>query len=181
MDKKEFDRLAKKAHLESLCCPKCYSFGPFDVSVGTYIEIGDGGSYERSEGHDYDYDGSSDCTCKECNHSAELRRFSDKYDDVMTLVEFVDGEVEFAREESVDGHAVFEIDVMSEEFGRKFNGYDLEIIDNALKKNPAIHELTTMPDGNIGAYFHDGWWGEDSVEWDNIEEQPQPGSNHSRP
>jgi hypothetical protein len=59
--------------LAGMQCPKCRSFGPFNIAVKTMMKVFDNGT----DGHgDKDWDTGSFCECCECEFSGTVADFS---------------------------------------------------------------------------------------------------------
>ena len=92
--------------LEGMQCPKCESFGPFNIRISQIAEVNDDG-VEDAHG-DNEWDDESYCQCIECGESGTVKEFSEDMEDEQ--LSLVDGLVLFCDvchkevEEFCNGH-----------------------------------------------------------------------------
>jgi hypothetical protein len=55
-------------------CPKCGSYGPFDVVVSVLVRLSDNGSDDAEDGT-IEYDDESPATCYDCHYEAKFGDF----------------------------------------------------------------------------------------------------------
>ena len=60
--------------LEGQRCPKCGSWGPFEVLVSVRVLLFDNGAHDAEDGS-IEYDGHSPARCQACGHRGKFRAF----------------------------------------------------------------------------------------------------------
>lgn len=63
--------------LEGMKCPKCGSFGPFDIEVSRWITVEDSGDTD-DEGGDTEWEEANPCKCNDCDMAGTVADFTEK-------------------------------------------------------------------------------------------------------
>lgn len=53
-------------------CPKCGSYGPFQIAATCWVDVTDAGTGDPTE---FEWDEDSPCVCSECKHSSNVGGF----------------------------------------------------------------------------------------------------------
>lgn len=66
--------------LDGKRCPKCLSYGPFEIAVSMRVLLCDSGAEDAEDGS-IEYDGNSLAKCYHCGHESVFRNFDEAPED----------------------------------------------------------------------------------------------------